>query len=152
MQITSAMSFSCCIVAAENCRVQNARGNLGVSFAEVHEAPSTHRGRKNYGAVDTKVRDQPSPSLDDSDRATENAASALSSLATSCESFVRPAKFFIGTPRDSEGSSIPRTGFAQNADQQESVSDTETGDWDNRIPAESTALLSKPYCPETDKI
>lgn len=126
-----------------------------MSFAEVHEAPSTHRGRRNYGAVDTKVQDQPSPSLDDRDCVTGNAAGSLSSLtvaATSCDSFVRPAKFFIGTPRDSEGSSIPRTGFAQNAGHQESASDTEAGDWDNRIPAESTALLSKPYRAETDEI
>lgn len=124
--------------AAENCRVHNPRRNVGVSFAEVHEAPSTHRGRRNYGAVDSKVQDQPSSSLDNCDCVTGNAAGS-----SSCDSLVRPAKFFIGTPRDSEGgSSIPRTGFAQNAGQQESASSD----------TESAVLLPKPYCAETDKI
>lgn len=155
MQITSAISFSCCVGASENCGAQRTRGNVGVSFAEVHESPSSRRVRRNYGTVDSKTRDQPSPSLDDRDCATVNAAGSSSGSAveaTSCDSFVRPAKFYIGTPRDSEGSSIPRTGFAQNVGQRESTSDAEAGDLENRTPTESAAFLSKSYSAETDKI
>lgn len=148
-QITSAILFSCFIAAAENCR--------GMSFAEVHAAPSSRRGRKNYGTLDSKVRDQPSPSLGNCDDCvTGNADGSLSHLAAdapSCDSLSRPATFFIGTPRDSEESSIPRTGFAPSAGRPESASDAEAGDWENRFHTESSAaLLPKPCSSETDKI